>query len=177
MFDSFYENKISFVAFQKGCSKIGLSVEKKDIYLLMKRFDKDNDSFLSYNEFYEMIMPTDIANSDLLNKKSIMNTRRELNSYTKKCISSILQLLMERELHDIEEKVKMISDHSWDYEVFFKEIADENVDYFIEENLTKYLWIDNNYQNENNIGILFRHYDKDGDMKVTFDEFVEELSN
>jgi len=177
MFDIFHKNGISFKSMKEGCLKIGLIVDDKDIYLLIKRFDKDHDNCLSYDEFYEMFIPFDIENSTFLNQRLVKNNRRELNSNTKECISSILKLLIERESINIEEKIKLISDPSWDYELFFKEIANEYDDYFNEENLKNYLGTENNCILENEIGILFKHYDKDGDMKVTLDEFVEELSN
>ena len=81
MFDSSGIGSISVSDLKYGLADIGVSVSLEEVELFFKRYDRDRDGRLSFCEFASSLIPKDCYQADILNRRQSSHMR--VNPYKK----------------------------------------------------------------------------------------------
>lgn len=183
IFDPKLKGKISREQLEKGCQTLGVCLLENEIELLMKRWDKDVDGYLSYAEFISAFLP---VNEDY--SRSLRNKRQESSSHltgkerqafspqTMSTFAKCLQLYCTAEIvsKSIRERLSRRMNFSL-YEAFHA-LDSTNRGYIGNEEFKEILNEYGIFATRNEIRSLVNRYDHDRDGKISFGEFVREMS-
>lgn len=139
-------------------------------------FDRDGDGQLNYSEFAKSITP---KNSNYLSypQRSFIKPPYDVKIYQKECFDEIghiyaTAIRAENILADIRQHLQI------DAEELFKQIDEFRFGYISTNTLTRYLKQNCAYKiNEAENQLILSRYDKDGDYKISLDEFLREVQH
>ena len=148
--------------------ELNISFETNDLILLIIKYDSDLDGKLSYSEFYEMIIPKDTNYSSIINCRT---ARKEFSSLTLEKIARLFTLLIIKEKEEYSLKSQFnIKEYFNKIDVFLY-LSNNNFEYISIPCFKRFINLPS--QNEASIVELFKEYDFDQDLKISFVEFVK----
>lgn len=160
---------------------MGIYPTKEEMYILFKKLDKDNDGLLRYTEFTQNILPEDVSYAKIMNSRSPLYNTAESGIYAfefdtrytfKKLINKIIQGEMEAEtvrqklskrpMFSINDAFNALDteDNGFITRAQFKQILNEHGMFVAQQDLEQ----------------LVNRFDKDQDGKVSYKEFVQEMT-
>lgn len=167
------------------------TLDINSIKKIIEIYDKDKDSFLNFQEFYNFIYPKYIDNNiDKLRKNNLKGiTHEEIDNEAKNCLYNILQIEI-KNLNDSTELIKKIIDNIKTYNnlniylYLFQLIKgnDDNYDYLNEyiyrKDIIKFL--ENNKTGikvyEQDIDNFIFRYDFSNNLKLNIEEFTNMIN-
>ena len=167
------------------------TLDINSIKKIIEIYDKDKDSFLNFQEFYNFIYPKYIDNNiDKLRKNNLKGiTHEEIDNEAKNCLYNILQIEI-KNLNDSTELIKKIIDNIKAYNnlniylYLFQLIKgnDDNYDYLNEyiyrKDIIKFL--ENNKTGikvyEQDIDNFIFRYDFSNNLKLNIEEFTNMIN-
>jgi len=147
----------------------------------MRKFDTDNDGLLRYAEFCDILTPKQAEYSSILNDRipSYLDSSKLhlIFSYeTKRCIKNVLEMTLSNEIlsEDLRQKIARRPFFNI-YEAF--KTLDKNDNGFIDISEFRELLVDHGvYASSKELMNLIKRYDKNQDGKVSYYDFVQELT-
>ena len=171
------ENKEKFISqndFIYGTQFLDLNFDIEEIKLLFCRYDIMNNGYLTYNEFYEMILPFDKQYREIVEKRK---SKGKINEMTLKCLKDLMQCICISEISIEKERnklMKYLNDMS--ITKIFNKIDIDKKGFLSQKDLFNYLksWNINIFYN--NIDLLFNRLDRDKDGIINFNDIIIEIS-
>lgn len=152
-----------------------------ELYLIFNKYNKDQDGLLKYAEFCEMIKPKDITYAAIIgNRKPTYVDREDLSeifsSYTVELLRKVLNKIIENEFHSEKIRQRLARRPLFDaFEAF--EALDKDQNGVINKFEFRELLADHGfYATSKELEGLMNRYDKNEDGKVSYTEFVREIS-
>jgi Ca2+-binding EF-hand superfamily protein len=164
-----------------GFNEFDIFPTSNELYLIMRKFDTDNDGLLRFPEFSEIFNPKQGEYSNILNdrKPSYLDSSK-LNlifSYeTRRGIKGVMEMTLSNEIlsEDLRQKIARRPFFNI-YEAF--KTLDKNDKGYIDVSEFRELLVDHGvYASSKELMNLIQRYDKNQDGKVSYYDFVQELT-
>jgi len=149
-----------------------------DIQMLVKYFDGDNDSFLNYQEFMQIMLPCD----DMYLRSAATqrpNYPISPHAFLAPSVEKDLTELLEREIrwhsrvevrkHDLQKR------YDWTGAAAFNSIDTLRLGFIEHRHIADFLKKNGHYATESELIAIIRRLDVDADQKITFDEWCEAI--
>ncbi|KAL4487559.1 hypothetical protein ABPG72_017348 [Tetrahymena utriculariae] len=181
IFDKKARGYISKFEFELSLNDIGIYPTKDELHLFYKRYDRDNDGLLKFSDFSELVTPASLEYAALSKSRvpnylnpddGLINFSLETRRLYKKLLNKIFQAEIEAEY--IRQKLSRRPLFSL-YDAFLS--IDNLENGFITLNDFKAILQDYGiFVSTNDLQTLVKRYDKNQDNRVTFPEFMNELT-
>ena len=164
-----------------GLNLLNLSTSDKDIYLILKRGDIQNNNYLTYEDFFDLMTPfqkdyrEDIEKRKPLNKKTKYNKAEIFSNYTIKLIQNLFRLIIISELKIQNLKFSLI-DTKRNLQIFFNEIDRFKKGSINCLDLQHYLKVNDYNFTEQECALIFIRMDRNRDGKLELFEIEREIS-
>ena len=180
LFDEENKGYIAFEDLKNELEFMGLSLDDKDIELLIKRFNRNTGNIIDYNNFYNGILPYSSENRNKYKEQNI--DKKNVNDinifspstrlYFKALINNMINV--EKKLNDykkenIDIKNKNINDIL--NEIDFDEQGYININEFI-----KYLKEKDAYSSLKDVELLFSRFGKKKEDGISYDDIISDLN-
>jgi len=164
-----------------GLNSFDIFPTSNELYLLMRKFDTDNDGLLRYAEFCDILTPKQAEYSSVLNDRipSYLDSSKLhlIFSYeTRRCLKNVLDMTLSNEIlsEDLRQKIARRPFFNI-YEAF--KTLDKNDNGFVDISEFRDLLVDHGvYASSKELMNLVKRYDKNQDGKVSYYDFVQELT-
>ena len=180
-FKIFEQNNRGFLSdedLKYGFEELGVCINDKDINLLLKRFDIENEGVINYNAFFDMLVPFEKDYRNMVeNRPSNSNFSGTSDVFmlsTKNILREVFNLILNYENRFNEMKKKLASVRSVLKDIFMH-IDRLNVGYFTNEDLINYLKKNNIFTTLKDADLLFIRFDRNRNGQVDFEEVEGEM--
>ena len=143
-----------------------------DTKFIFKRFDKNFDSRLDFNEFCEMILPRTYEYKRILNERNENSFFVGFSLESKEKIKEFFKCLINA-LNSIEYFRNMLNRESENLLEIYNMIRKEYKQGIYLEDIIEFLCENGLRKNLNNVDILFEYLDKKKDGIISYDEFAQ----
>ena len=164
-----------------GFNALSLNIPAQNIKLFMSKYDLINEGVLSFNNFFDMIVPFTKQYRDMIEARCEMTYTPQYNkidvflSSTLLYFQQLLRLINYTE-ESIEKQRNLLSSMSKIYmSNIFKKIDLDNKGYLTPFDLGKYLKKNNVIIIESEADLLFIRLDRNRDGKVVITDFYHEM--
>jgi len=182
LFDLEGRGSISSSELADGMKKFGIYPNKEELYLLLRRFDKDNDGKLKFSDFTEALTCKQQEYANLLNNRIPVNADLSLNieqafsEETKKAIGRVLRMHLDNEGTTESLRQRLARRVNFNVHEAFSYL-DSNEDGVISaEELGEILDKNDFYATQRELRLLMDRLDVNRDGKITYSEFVQEMT-
>lgn len=151
-----------------------INVRYKDALLLISRYDKDRDNRLNLTEFCEMLEPFDkMAINQIENEIEILSIE-DYSSLTKNALRQLLIAILKKEKNSDLDRILLGNKKT--VEIIFKALSLEKKKKIDPEIIKQLLRDENEVPSFAELGALIEKFDYDKDGKISFEEFLYEMS-
>jgi Ca2+-binding EF-hand superfamily protein len=180
-FDSAEKGYITRLELKEGLNDFELFPTSNELYLIMKKYNKSEDGLLKYSEFSDLLKPKDAGYAALLTDRRPTYVEREdlaeiFSKYTVELYRKLFRQVIETEYHSEKIRQRLSRRPLFDaYDAF--EALDKNRSGFITRPEFRELLSDHGfYATQKEVNSLLNRYDKNEDGKVSYTEFVREIT-
>ena len=180
-FKIFEQNNRGFLSdedLKYGFEELGVCINDKDINLLLKRFDIENEGVINYNAFFDMLVPFEKDYRNMVeNRPSNSNFSGTSDIFmmsTKEVLRDVLNLILNYENRLNEMKKKFAGVRSVLKDIFMH-LDRLNVGYFTNDDLISYLKKNNIFTTLKDADLLFIRFDRNRNGQVDFEEVENEF--
>lgn len=181
-FDVEGRGSISSSELAEGMRKYGIYANKEELYLFLRRFDRDNDGKLKFSDFTEAFTCKQQEYANLLNNRTPINADLSLeidqafSEETKKAIARILRAHLDNEGTTEALRQRLARRYNFNVHEAFTYL-DVNGDGIISlDELGETLDRNDFYATQRELKLLMDRLDCNRDGKVTYSEFVQEMT-
>ena len=170
-------NKISKNNFQETIKKFNILATQTEIELIFKTYDKDNDDHIDFTEFTKIFLPYDKQYAKLMENKIESEGDQIISNESKILLVKFFTNLILNENTIEANRQKLCNKENFSaYEEFskIKSIYNNKADFDSLYSFMKEFNLVNN--NHSQIYLVFKRFDKDSDGKISFNEFVQEIT-
>jgi Ca2+-binding EF-hand superfamily protein len=166
---------------EDGLKEFGVFPTSTELYLIMRKFDSDNDSLLKYTDFCEMVTPKSPEYADILTKRVPTYADQEnldlIFSYdTKKSFGRLLNNIIQNEVNNEALRQKLNRRPLFNVYEAFKALDKNDIGFANLEEFKELLLDHGIYATTKDLANLVQRYDKNQDGKVTYSDFVQEIT-
>jgi len=180
-FDLTEKGYIGKLELKDALNDVDIFPTSNELYLIQKRYNKDQDGLLKYHEFIELLKPKDAVYASLLTGRRPTYADREdlslvFTSYTVELLRKVLNKVIENEYHSEKIRQRLSRRPLFDsFEAF--EALDKNNNGSISKNEFRELLADHGfYATQKELQGLVSRYDYNEDGKVSYTEFTKEIN-
>jgi len=182
LFDKEGNGTISAGEIELGLNNLGLYPSKDQLYLLVRKFDRDSDTILSFCDMCEGFIPMQEEYIKLLKSRTphcgegFVDVRRVFGQQTLKQMKALYALHLENESIVEALRQKLARDPRFDTHRVF-DLLDRDQDGFItiyelREIMEKY----DMFITDKDLQYLINRFDKDAKEKISYIEFIQEIT-
>ena len=181
-FSQFDVNKTGYVGlndFDVYAKKSGIALTREDWAILIDRYDKDRDGYLSFSEFIEIFAPYTKNYRDTMTQRSTTNVEKffDYTVQTKKLLKDLLYSCVtceenfEHAKYKVTKGIVAVSNELFD-------LLDTDKDGYVSvSEFGDYLKAHAIKASAQNVRLLFDQFDKNKDGKISFGEFHRPTKN
>jgi len=181
-FDVDGRGSISSGELSEGMKRYGIFANKEELYLLLRRFDKDNDGKLKFSDFTEAFTCKQQEYANLLNNRTPINADLSLDidqafsEETKKSISRVLRMHLDNEGTTESLRQRLARRYNFNvHEAFtYLDVNDDGI--ISADELGDILDKNDFYATQRELRLLMDRLDGNRDGKITYSEFVQEMT-
>jgi Ca2+-binding EF-hand superfamily protein len=156
----------------KVLNELNCKITLDDTKFIFKRFDKNFDSRLDFNEFCEMILPRTYEYKRILNERNENSFFVGFSLESKEKIREFFKCLINA-LNSIEYFRNMLNRESENLLEIYNMLRKEYKQGIYLEDIIEFLCENGLRKNLNNVDILFEYLDKKKDGIISYDEFAQ----
>jgi len=180
-FDVKGKGYINRIDLENGLKKFGIYSTNNELYLFMRKYDSDNDSLLKYTDFCEAITPKAVEYASILTERTPTYVDDEdldlIFGYdTKKCLGKVLSILIQNETNSEGLRQKLNRRPLFNVYEAFKALDKNDTGAFTIDEFKELLLDNGIYATSKDLLNLVQRFDKNQDGKVTYAEFVQEIT-
>jgi len=174
-FDYSKRNCISCVDMFNALKEMNLNVDISDLKFIFRRYDKNFDGHLDYDEFCDMILPKKYSVAKLMSEKTVPNVFNGFNYETKKILFDIFNAMIQGEKSNENYRQCLFIGNCNLCDIFtlLKNKLNEGI---FKEDLIQFLQENGKILQPFEIDLLIDRLDKDQDGMINYNEFVEEFA-
>ena len=170
---------ISREDFLIGFNKLDLYPKDIDISLLLKRYDLKKEGYITYPNFFEMIVPVSKYHRLMVENRCINKDLKdlyfeELNSETKQCIKNLFNEIFIGEFALNKERQNFTSLKN-NFNAIFKLIDTKGKGSIGEKDFVLFIQNYDLFKNSNDCDLLFLRFNKLRNGKIEFQEMLDEI--
>ena len=177
LFDVKNRNKISLSDISKTLRNFGLNMKKEDIQYIYLKANKRLKDKLTYNEFSEIILPSDEEKRRKMEERILNNNfKRDLSEKTKNIICLLFQKIIEGERSNefYRNNLSMVPDSSgFDLFNLMKKNYSEGIS---KEDIETFLGSRGKVFYNNESDLMMKKLDKNKDGIIDYTEFISEIT-
>ena len=162
-----------------GFNKFGIYPKDLDISLLLKRYDLKKEGFISYPDFFDLIVPFSkyhriMVDKRKINTENVLNNPNEFSRETLDCIRSLFVAIFNGEfiLNKLKESYTSLKIKFND---IFKLLDPNGTGFFGEKELAIFLQKNGIFNNSNDCDLIFLRLNKLRNGKIDFQEMTDEI--
>jgi len=166
---------------EDGMKEFGVYPTSSELYLIMRKYDTDNDSLLKYTDFCEMVTPKSPEYASILTKR--IPTYADTDNLdlifgwdTKKSFGKLLNMTIQNEVNSEALRQKLNRRPLFNIYEAFKALDKNDLGFFSIDEFKELLLDHGIYATSKDLLNLVQRYDKNQDGKVTYSEFVQEMT-
>jgi len=180
-FDIHGKGYITKSELKEGYNQFDIYPTNNELYLVMRKFDKDNDGLLRFADFCEFFSPKQTEYASILNNRipsysSKKNLSDTFSSESKHLIRKVLNYIVNNEVYSEEVRQKLARRPLFDIYEAFKALDKDNLGYISINEFRDLLAEHGSFPSNKDLLNLMKRYDRNQDGKVTYSEFVQELT-
>ncbi|CDW78545.1 ef hand family protein [Stylonychia lemnae] len=181
LFDKTIAGEIFKQDLEEGFKKLGIYVmNKKDLDLFFKRYDKNGDYKLRYLEFTDAFTPKDKIYADhLANKRPNYEARHPdeaISLRTKLEFGDVIRSMLRFESNLEEIRINLTQSPQFSISAAFQTLDDGNKGFIVQRDVKNFLEDHEFFATQKEIDLLFNKIDKDNDGKISYGEFFTEIA-
>ena len=170
---------ISREDFLIGFNKLDLYPKDIDISLLLKRYDLKKEGYITYPNFFEMIVPVSKYHRLMVENRCINKDLKdlyfeELNSETKQCIKNLFNEIFIGEFALNKERQNFTSLKN-NFNAIFNLIDTKGKGSIGEKDFVLFIQNYDLFKNSNDCDLLFLRFNKLRNGKIEFQEMLDEI--
>ena len=170
---------ISREDFLIGFNKLDLYPKDIDISLLLKRYDLRKEGYITYPNFFEMIVPVSKYHRLMVENRCINKDLKdlyfeELNSETKQCIKNLFNEIFIGEFALNKERQNFTSLKN-NFNAIFNLIDTKGKGSIGEKDFVLFIQNYDLFKNSNDCDLLFLRFNKLRNGKIEFQEMLDEI--
>ena len=168
------EQYLSQNDFINGTQSLELKFDKEEIKLLFCRYDLMNNGYLTYDDFYNMIVPYDSKYREMVERRK---QKGKISETTQNYLKDLLQCMCISEISIEKERnklMKYLNDMSLNK--IFDKMDINKKGTISKKDLLNYLKSFNINIFDNNIDLLFNRLDRDKDGIINLNDIIMEIS-
>mmetsp|Transcript_17367 Transcript_17367/g.31340 ORF Transcript_17367/g.31340 Transcript_17367/m.31340 type:complete len:526 (-) Transcript_17367:5392-6969(-) len=173
-FDNYKSNYLTLYDFEDTLERLGVFAERADVINLMQAFDSDKDGQISYTDFNKLFTPRDLSYRSILETKSCRET--EFSEMTVQLIGRVLRLHLDEEAKIEKKRQELYRGSRVNLHKVFSDIDSNRDSYLTTEELKQVLSANRIEASELDLKSLVQRYDSDKDGRVSYIEFVQEVT-
>eukprot|EP00825_Cyclidium_porcatum_P037438 TRINITY_DN4131_c0_g2_i1.p1 TRINITY_DN4131_c0_g2~~TRINITY_DN4131_c0_g2_i1.p1 ORF type:complete len:464 (+),score=64.82 TRINITY_DN4131_c0_g2_i1:336-1727(+) len=153
----------------------------EQMYLLFKKMDKDQDGFLTYAEFCSAILPQNQTYQEIINARlpQYINSEEGLDSFqfqTKYLFKKLIRKMIEGEIEAERVRQKLSKRPLFSINDAFTAIDNNDNGFITKQQFKEILNQYGVFVDQSDLQHLVERYDKDEDGKVSYKEFLQEMT-
>lgn len=175
------EEFISHDEFIYGTQSLELTFDDEEIKLLFCKYDLMNNGFLTFSDFFDLLVPFNIKYREIIqNRKSMkrdFNTKEIFCDETKNCLKNLFQCICISEINIEKERHKLMR-YLNDMSLFkiFNKIDKDKKGFLVSKDLFDYLRSWNAISFGSDFDLIFIRLDRDRNGIVTLNDIISEIS-
>jgi Ca2+-binding EF-hand superfamily protein len=171
------ENKIDKISFQKTLNKFFIYPTDEEIDLIFSRYDIDGDSYLEFFELSEIFLPFSQEHAKIMKNRITTKPNSKISQESKSYLIKFFKTLINNEAHFELNRRKLCSREFFSAYEEFAKLKTFNQNY---ADLDTFFYFINDgkilFRTKNEINLIFNKFDRDKDGKITFNEFIKEIT-
>jgi len=159
----------------------GIYTASEDVFLFVKRYDRNHDSRLNYIEFQDALMPKSASHATSLQLRrahySVLRVPRVdyFSSYTRELLWKTLRVHFSVEASAENLRRRLLRRPGFSASDAFAAVDSDRNGFITRDEFRGILREYGFYQTETEIAWLLERYDRDRDGRISYSEFVEEI--
>lgn len=159
----------------------GIYTVSEDVFLLVKRYDRNLDGRLNYSEFQDALMPKSASHATSLQLRrahySVLRVPRAdfFSSYTRELLFKTLRVHFSVEASAENLRRRLLRRPGFSASDAFAAVDQDRNGFITRDEFRGILREYGFYQTETEIAWLLERYDRDRDGRISYSEFVEEI--
>ncbi|OMJ82990.1 hypothetical protein SteCoe_16204 [Stentor coeruleus] len=175
LIDKHNNKNISIKDLEESLNDLGIIPELNQCYLLFRQYDRDNDNFLSYWDFFDIFTPKTTEYSELLINRSVSNDY--LNLFSIETLDMIVDMfIVLLNIQSVTEELKQkLYVKSFNVQRIFENIDMNDLGFLTKGCFRNLLRKYKYYPAERELEGVLVIYDANKDGKITYSKFVQGL--
>ncbi|KRW99206.1 hypothetical protein PPERSA_07449 [Pseudocohnilembus persalinus] len=181
VFDINGRGYVTKLEFEQALNKMQIYPNSDELYLLFKKYDSDSDGLIRYSEFTKILVPTAQEYANLMNNRQPNYADKvegidifeiETRIIFKKLLQKVIlgEIEAEKIRQDLSENPRFSATDA------FTSLDQENLGFISEQEFRKILNDRGFFVSQNDLSNLLNKFDKDADGKITYGEFLSEIT-
>ena len=160
----------------KTLKEFGLLLNNEDIKYLFRKYNKNLNEFLDYEEFCDIILPKKYSNAKIMSEKNSKENNYSVSEETKKIICSLFENIIngEKSNENYRKKIEINGKNSG-LNLFNKIKKSYSVGIY-KEDISKFMKKNKYKINISELELLMERFDKNKDGMIDYKEFLNEIS-
>jgi len=181
LFDLTEKGFVTRLELREGLNDLDVFPSTNEMYLIMKKYNKDEDGLLKYSEFCDLIRPKDAGYAQLLgDRKPTYADRVDLSDvfsrYTIECMRRVVNKVVENEFHSEKVRQRLARRPLFDNYEAFEALDKDGKGYLNKNEFRELLSGHGIYTTQKELQTLVTRYDRNEDGKVSYTDFVREIT-
>jgi Ca2+-binding EF-hand superfamily protein len=181
VFDRFDRGQISSSELEEALVLVDIRPVRDEVYLVVKRYSSLGDNQLRYSDFIDMLSPRDPEYRRILSNRPglrgpISNPRSAFSLETFDRLNRVFRLLLECEMSAERVRQRLSALPRFNYMDAFQTLDKSGDGYITSDEFQEILRQSGFRANRSDLQALMERYDKNRDGRVSYSEFVAEVS-
>jgi len=166
---------------KNGLNELSVFPTNDELYLVLRKFDKDNDGLLRFSDLSEILTPKDAEYAEVLNKREAAytqggNLNDVFSEQTIFLLKKLLNKVISNEAYSESIRQRLNRRPLFNLWEAFKALDRDN-NGFISSFEFKDMLVDHGFfPSQKEISSLVDRYDKNQDGKISYSEFIQEIT-
>jgi len=178
IFDVQGKGCLSISELESGIQELGIVLNLSDLHLCIRQFDKRSDGKIRYSDFCDTVTPKQAEYCNLLNNRTPNETSMKKYAFCSETRAQLVRLFqlifkVEKASEDLRYR---LSSAKFNIHQAFEMIDRNQTGWITGEEFRVFLRDHGIYTSDKDLMILMLRYDKNQDGKVSYSEFVQEIS-